>query len=279
MRRLSYIAGIAALIVFVQPAAGQQRALEEFLLRMGQYLVDYEARLSTVVAEEHYDQWIQTPPALRRKLTSDFLLMRLPEGFGWLGVRDVFLVDGKPVRDRDQRLLTLLSQGSADAREQVAKIAAENARYNIGDVFRNTNVPTLTLDLLHPRNRSRVSLRKTGEATIEGTRTWKIDFTEHSRPSLIRSLNGQDRLARGTAWVEPVEGAVVRTQLDLGGDDAFELLRSRVTVNYRRDATLDLRVPSEMREIYQRPTRQIGGLATYRNFRRFETSVRILPPP
>lgn len=274
------------------PAAAEQPSLNEVLARMGQYLVDYEARLSAVVAEEHYEQWLATPTGVRtqtaRTLVSDFLFIRLPGGAEWLGLRDVLLVDGKPLREREERLLALLTQGPPDALERAIKIAVENARYNLlgNDVFRTINVPTQVLELLSRQNHARFSFRKAGEATIAGTRAWKIEYAEHTRPTVIRTPGGRDRLARGIVWVEPVGGAVLRTQLDLGGDDfdfdannVFSTLRAQTTVNYGRDARLDLRVPVEMREEYRRPTRVIRGLATYRNFRRFETSGRIAPPP
>jgi hypothetical protein len=56
-----------------------------------------------------------------------------------------------------------------------------------------------------------------------------------------------------------------------------------VEVDYRRDAKLDLWVPGRMHEIYQRSfestiLERIDCVATYSNFRRFETSGRMIVP-
>ena len=66
--------------------------------------------------------------------------------------RDVFEVDGKPIRDRAGRLAKLFLEPSASAQQQVQAINAESARYNIGGDHRaNVNLPVLALSVLEPR--------------------------------------------------------------------------------------------------------------------------------
>jgi hypothetical protein len=61
-----------------------------------------------------------------------------------LPFRDVFERDGKQVRDRQERLAALFLKGSSrSAFEQARAIMDEGARYNIGNVARNINMPTL----------------------------------------------------------------------------------------------------------------------------------------
>jgi hypothetical protein len=53
-------------------------------------------------------------------------------------------------------------------------------------------------------------------------------------------------------------------------------------VRYRREATLGLLVPYEMREVYRLGTNsgtleEIDAVAGYTNFRQFHTSARIVP--
>ena len=64
----------------------------------------------------------------RRDLKSDVLLVRAPAGDRWIQFRDVFEVDGKPLRDRDDRLTRLFLKPSASAQKQVEDITAESAR-------------------------------------------------------------------------------------------------------------------------------------------------------
>ena len=77
----------------------------------------YERTFVGVVAEETYRQEVRIAGgtdlrgfpvearAQRRDLKSDVLLVRAPAGDRWIQFRDVFEVDGKPVRDRAERLI------------------------------------------------------------------------------------------------------------------------------------------------------------------------------
>jgi hypothetical protein len=191
-------------------------------------------------------------------------------------------VDGKPVRDRDSLLLQLLSSGNSDALGQAARLTAENARYNLGDIPRTINVPTQTLDLLHPRHRTRFEFRKAGNESIEQRRVWTIDFSEIMRPSIVRTREGADQLSRGRAWVDPNDGTVLKTVLDLGGDKSVDFVQTKITVTYRLEPTLGFLVPSELLEHYYRPAdlhhtaEQITATGTYTAFRQFQTTGRIV---
>src|SRR6476646_9729481 len=101
--------------------------VEALLDKAGDYVADYERTFVGVVAEETYRQQVRVPGARdargfpadttvqRRDLKSDVLLVRAPAGDRWIQFRDVFEVDGKPVRDREERLTRLFLQPSADA--------------------------------------------------------------------------------------------------------------------------------------------------------------------
>jgi len=92
-----------------QPAPDVPRVVE----RARAYVVDYERKLSGVVVEETYEQTSRElrpfanpttlrPPDVQRKLKSDLLLVK-PEGAEhWIQFRDVFDVDGRPIRDRSE---------------------------------------------------------------------------------------------------------------------------------------------------------------------------------
>src|SRR6185295_13941168 len=77
----------------------------------------------------------------RRELKSDFLLVQPTPTGEWIPFRDVFEVDGAPVRDRQQRLAALFLKPSTDALERANAIADESARYNLGfrDMKRTIN--------------------------------------------------------------------------------------------------------------------------------------------
>src|SRR5262245_18697568 len=86
-------------------AQGQQPpTLKIVLERAGAYVEQFERQLSGIVAEEAYDQVVRraAPTSVvheRRHLKSDHLLKQPTPGYRWVQIRDVFEVDGRPVRD------------------------------------------------------------------------------------------------------------------------------------------------------------------------------------
>ena len=231
LRRLFLvIVGAAGVSVLNVATVAQSLTLDKVLAQLGDYLVTYEETLSAVVAQEEYRQDDRssagTQTVIRKRLLrSDFLFLRLPGEVLWFGVRDAILVDGKPVRDRAPRLDNVLIAGGDNPLPELTRIAAENARFNLGDVVRTINAPTQVLALLHPRHRSRFTFRKDGEQTIERQRLWRVRFREITKPSLIKTVEGADQLTSGMVWVHPGDGYVVRTVLELGGDLAADYMQ------------------------------------------------------
>ena len=84
-----------------------------------------------------------------------------------MGFRDVFEVNGRPVRDRDLRLQALFLDEVRLAVDQALEISQESARYNIGQVKRTVNLPTIALSFLHPLNQHRFAFEKIGELSID----------------------------------------------------------------------------------------------------------------
>ena len=265
--------------------AQREPRLKEVISRLDTYLDAYETDLTSLIAEERYEQWIQTAntgaATSRRTLTSDFGFLRLPGRPEWLGLRDTFAVDDEPIPDRQGRLERLLSDTSSDVPTLARRIVEENARYNLGTVARTINVPMLALDLLGRRNRDRFSLRKRSEDRLEGRMAWVVDFNERDRPTLVKTPGGGNRPAHGAAWIDPSDGAVLRTEVEFderGGDSPA----ASISVLYQRESALGLLVPYEMKEVYrmetgERARDELHAVARYTNFRRFGTSARIVP--
>src|SRR3954449_11755606 len=170
-----------AALLIAAPVWAQTPDLDAVLDKAGDYVTAYERTFVGVVAEESYRQEIRGAGRTdqrgfavegrseRRDLKSDVLLVRAPAGDRWIQFRDVFEVDGKAVRDRDERLTKLFLQPSADRLRQEEDIAAASARYNIGAVNRTVNLPVLALDVLDPRNRAWFTfhLAKRSGTTVE----------------------------------------------------------------------------------------------------------------
>ena len=186
---------------------------------------------------------------------------------GWLPFRDVFERDGRALRDRDERLTRLFIEPSANSMEQARRIVDEGARYNVGTLNRNINLPTLALIFLTEPFRKRFDFEDRG--TDDGARV--VQFREVARPTYTITTGGRDLPMAGRYWIEPGSGRVVRTQLTASDTN----LDARIDVSYRLDETAALWVPVRMEEQYRQRTdrSEITGVATYSRFRRFSVST------
>jgi hypothetical protein len=259
--------------------------LKTVLGRAGTYVADYHERFTALVAEERYVQRTgraqaspSAPPmAIERErvLRSDYVIVRDFAGANsWLGVRDVFEVDGEPVNADRTRLQSLLDDTARPLASRVRALADLQAKYNLGDLYRTINVPTLALEFLLPDRQPRFRFKHTGSALFRGVPAWIVTFEERDRPTIIRTPEGRDITSSGTFWIDPGTGAVLRSELRTG-QVAGRPLRSIILVSYSHNARFDMLLPDDMNELYLTGGTRIEGHATYTNFRRFETAVKI----
>jgi hypothetical protein len=267
---------LALLITAVLAQPAEQPDLRSVMARAGAYVDQYQRDFSLLLADERYVQEVRDPAATKRRvLLSEFALVRV-EGADrtlWLAFRDVVEVDGRAVRDRQERLQRLFLAPPADVLAQARAIALESARYNVGDVTRTVNVPTLALEFLESAAQKRSRFKKAGEETVQGARAWLVSFEERARPSLIRTPGGQDVRTKGLAWIDPRTGRVLKTRLD---PQVRRGVTARIITIYAPDERLQLWVPIGMEDLYETPSGTLACEATYTNFRRFETEVKLL---
>ena len=268
-------------------AAGQDAttpALDVLLARAAAYVAGYQERLQGIVAEEVYVQnYLSTTRARRmnregRQLRSDVLLVKLPGSARWLQFRDVFEVDRRPVRDRDQRLYKLFVDAKADAREQAQTIQNESARYNLGPVMRTINIPIMAMLFFEKANQATLtfSLGNAGNVKrfsqlAEANDILMIEFRENGPGTMVKGANNRDVPSEGRIWLDRNTGRIFRTEL-ISQDTQ---LRALVEVSYKSAPGLDFLVPGEMREIYtvRMNETRIDGRATYDKFRQFSVST------
>ena len=254
--------------------------LDNVVDRASAYIVALGEKLSTVLADEHYLQTYRptaTAPIEERRLWSEFALVRVVDRDEWVGFRDVMTVDGRRVRDRDNRLARLFLQRPENSLARGRAIADESARFNLGPVVRNFNVPTAALFLVHPANAWRFQFTEGHPWCDTSTDLCQLSFEEHERPTLIRTPTGTSVPIRGFLWIDLSSDRIVRTELQAH-------LRERqldvmVEVRYGYNSTLDLLVPVEMRETYNSARGdQTTGIATYNGYRRFSVDARVVRP-
>jgi VWFA-related protein len=248
--------------------------VQRLLARASGYVAGYEREYSMLVAEEKFVQSTRTKV---RTLRSDLLLVRTPAADGWVAFRDVFEVDGKAVRDRDDRLKRLFLDPSVEARAQLQQIVTDSARYNIGQIERNINVPLFALKFLRSENLSRFWFRLDGKKDVGGVAASRLTYEEQARPTLVSLNIVDDVAAKGWFLIDPASGATVGTRM------AFELRGGVIEfeVRYARDAALGLWLPVEMTEVYSlyvsggagNRTVSVDARATYSKFRRFQVTT------
>jgi hypothetical protein len=276
----------------------QEPTLDRLLFRAGQYVTNLRQQLRGIVAEETYVQRglssrRRSAPTVRT-LKSDLLLVRLPPFPDYLEFRDVFEVDGQPLRDREERITKLFLQDTLPTKAELQRLLDESARYNVGNVSRTINTPLLTLTYLMPDHQPRMRFRRVGnqQPTVEANPampdrrcdafkvpagTWTIEFDERQGPTVIRRANLTDFAARGKFWVEPMTGAIVASELILPSHSVTAI----IVVNYQSEPLVGFRVPVAMDERYRTSSERVDACARYGRFRQFQvkTDQTIGKPP
>ena len=245
---------------------------------MGAYLTDYETHLSSVVADERFEQNIYTGRGRTGALLeSEVAFYRLPGGAEWLGFRDVKRVNWKPLASSGPSIAEVLTSAAGDISKAQA-IAKESARHNLG-LPRTINVPTAPLDIIHPMHRHSLRYALQGEETIRGATTARIAFVEIARPTRVREPTGQNLVSSGRVWVEPLSGTVWRVEWIYQAENRQPNAPPppRLRVDFERHEDLAIMVPTFMTEVFSVLTGRGEGRASYTKFRRFGTSARIVP--
>jgi hypothetical protein len=243
----------------------------------------FERNFAAVVAEEHFKQEVSDARFTQNRVTrSDFLLVRLPGRDGWVPFRDVFEVDGRAVRDRSERLEKLFLDTPQTALTDANRISEESSRYNIGPVVRTINVPTFALILLKPAYLQRFEFSKRDDVTISGVRTWRVQFVERSRPTVVRTRRGEDVRIEGSIWIDPISGRLLKTLVKTFGTPDPPILHAPikadplmlVEVTYALSDAMGMWVPETMTEWVMNANRVVvTGTATYTKFRRFDVKT------
>lgn len=285
----SWVGVLVAMAVLSLSAQEAEPTLDAVLVKAAAYVTAYQNRLAGIVAEELYRQQVMVTerrgnPQTRqyRQLRSDLLLVKGANEGSWLQFRDVFEVDRKPIRDRDERLYKLFVGAATDAAKQAEAIQLESARYNIGPIMRTINMPILALAFFDRANQPRFEFKKgkPGSAKrfagmADEHDVWMIEYKETLTGTAVRGVNDRDIPSHGRVWLDSTTGRFLRTELISEDTD----VRALIEVFYRAETGLDLLVPAEMRELYElrRTQARIDGRAEYSRFRQFTVTTSEKP--
>jgi chromate transporter len=256
--------------------------LKTVLERAQSYLTAFEEQLGTLIGEEDYRQtaiWDGRKPGgfrvgeQQRRLTSDFLVTRVGEH--WFGVRNVLMVDRKPVKEKSKDFSAILANSPDSVVQALMDISNNNWRYNIGDFTRTFNLPTYPLTILHASNFHRFNFEKGPEIKIGNVLTWEVRFFEVAHPAMIRDLSNNDQLQHGRLWIDPNTGKILKTETLIDARTGNVRAKVDFVVSYKQSPKLDMLVLDTMHEKYDTDFHHVDCVATYSNFHRFETEVKL----
>ncbi len=270
MRRgLSTAALVLALGVVPTAAQKTGASLETVLDRASDHVEAFIDRFANVVADETYRQEMSSPRR-KREIKAEFLLVRFPGSAGWRMFRDVYEVDGQPVRGAEQqgRMLKLFTEPTDNPVRRANDIMMSGAKYNLRDIGA-LNQPLMALAFLQRDYRPRFRFNLTGSPKSLGAGVRTLHFQEWKTPTLLRAGANSDLPTSGLIHVEEATGRVLRTELRYG----TSRLPPEVITDYRFDEALGMDVPVAMRDWYPDGTGDIRGVATYGRFRRFQVAT------
>ena len=285
MQRALIVALAALLTTAPVPAlaAEQGPALKVLLARIAQQVSQFKAEFSLIVGVEHYDQTQRTADARTRTrdLVSDVFFYR-PESTGpAMTVRTVRQVDGRSIEASGDRIADALALPGSHRVEQLRALADSGARYNLGDLQRNFNEPTVALTFAASDFQPRFKFALEGREEVNGELLQRVNFSEVVRPTIIHDArSGTNIPSSGHLWASD-DGVIKRTELHV--DTRRDTLVD-IRVSYSIDQRLGVIVPLSMDEDYRYKDKNtqrivfITGHAVYSDYRRFETSGRVVMP-
>jgi len=293
-RLAACLAAAGAAAVHAQP--GRDLSLPELLLRAAAHVNQAEESFSTVISDERYEQRLDIRTSRgradrSRKLESEMSFIWMADYRLWLSIRMVLRVDGDRVDDSRARLAAALADTTRARVPQLQRLRDEGARFDIGSVERNFSDPMLGLQIASRVFQPRFAFELAGADRVRGLPTVRVTFVERMHPTLVqRGSDLEDLPARGELWIGPADGVVHQARVIV--DDAELGTQASLTATFAHNAKLDRWLPARLEETYVR--QGVGGnffnrtpgpfvervtcVATYGNYRRFETSARVLPP-
>jgi hypothetical protein len=272
MLRAVFVFGLAATAAAL-PAAQETGKTAAAVELASKYVENYRNEFSAVVCEEHQIQTLIKPNgkvSKTRTLVSDMMFVKVGEIWVPQVFRDVISVDGKPVRNRSDRLKKLFIDGPKAAVEQARAISREGGRYDLKPKGMG-NSPLLPMFVLDPHLVARFRFALNGD---------RLSFVEEQRPTFLgfsRSGSRGDLPARGSALVDLTKGTILSATLTAESPEAPVSTTFTVKYGEAPEMKTKLLVPTEMTDSYTFPDKpkddRLEAKMTYSAFRRFTVTT------
>jgi len=256
--------------------------LATILDRAGGYVKRYSDTFRNVLAEETCRQWLRgewvtssrdlpwgsahaDQRTETRSLRSELVWVTVPGLLAWGTFRDVVELNGRKLEDHEGRLAEIFAGPAPAALARAREILEESSRYHLG-ARRDVNLPTLALLWLLPENQHRLEFERKGERTFANLRGVEVEFREVASPTLVRDPRGRDVPSAGRFWIDPTNGAVLRSEIRY-------VARGLVSTEYRSEPGFDVLVPDIMKELGSWDGARLETTARYPKYRRLELAL------
>ena len=268
-----------------EPTLQSDPVLQAVLEKAGAYAKEYRKLCRELVAEEkliqkEYDKKGRLKN--QRLFISDYLVVTLPsDPESTVEFRDIISIDGKTLVRKNQGLLELFRKKSSNAFEEAEKIARESTKHNLG---RKTysNMVNFGLNFIHPEFHDRIvyQLIEPGTALQDGMLVLEFrEFTDETALRAVTPFGKKPIPSRGRIWLSQPDAKVLKIDFTFKQDAAFYPIAGRYISEYQPGPD-NLLLPSRFEEYFydpEVPDRLLfESLATYSNFRRFSTEVKIV---
>ena len=238
---------VCSLGLTLTPAA-QKPDIGDILARAADYHDSFASRTSGVSLDEHYI-FIQvtagrmhTPMHFR----SDVVVLNVNGRV--LSLRDPYLLDNVPLRERKPRIVDILREPTSAGWNSAQKYAAESHFRFVADVVLALNDPMLALRFISRDLQPKLTYKFEGMKKLDGEEVASIGFKETGNRETAFTLGTRgNAAASGRFFVDPASGTIRKTEL--WANSATEAVVS--TVTYARAAELDLWLPAKMTQTFE----------------------------
>ena len=263
--RAAVLAAATAFVAVTSvPARAEEPLLADVLAKSAAYVRTFVSRFSNIVAEERHTQKQLSPGQKSRVMVSDYCLISIPGSTDWIEVLDVIEVDGKPVGDRESRMLSFVKDGAPSTwHARALAVGRASARFNLQDIG-TINRPLIAVTFLQTQIQDRFtfSLGPIDKKVAPDARL--LQFREAKSPAMF-----QVGPVYGRIWVNDA-GVVLKTEVLFGNN---QTATNHVVTTFTPDAALGIYVPMDMQDSYafalQSQSVEVTGHATYGRFRSF----------
>ena len=255
--------GIATVLLFTlasSPAIGQELPLADLLARAADYHTSYKSRVSGASLEENYSLTrlvagrMETPI----RFVSDVVLLNVNGRI--TGLRDPFTVDNLRLRERESRIVNILTQPTLEGWKRAQAYAAEQNFRFLFDLILQLNDPAIALQFIAPDMQPKMTFKIEKQEKLDGVPVVRVGFKENAEGGKGALLGTKgNAVAAGRLWIDPATGAVLKTELWATSPNESVVN----TVVYAKAADLDLWLPSKMTETYS--WKEMDDVASNRN--------------